>query len=122
MTTRATRTARRSIPGETPAACNSIEQVFSVLGRAWAGAVLYAMLDGNQRFSEIARAVPGVTDSVLTTRLRELCDFGAVERTVEMGPPVAVRYRLTPAGRGVAPVLKAARTYAANYPELFDGH
>ena len=115
------KTSRRTKPVEPKPECNSIEQVFSVLGRAWAGAVLHAMLDGSERFSEIASAAPGVTDSVLTTGLNELCDSGAVERTVDVGPPVAVRYRLTSAGREVAPVLKAARAYAEKHHDLFVG-
>ncbi len=91
----------------------------AVLGRAWAGAVVQAMLDGNERFSELARSVPDVADSVLTTRLKELCEHGLAERVVEPGPPVVVRYRLTQAGRDAAPVLDAVARYAAANPQIF---
>ena len=50
--------------------CGVIEEVMAVLGRAWAGAVLEAMLGGAHRFSEIGRAVPGITDAVLSARLK----------------------------------------------------
>lgn len=101
--------------------CATIEDVMGVLGRAWAGAVLEAMLGGAERFNDIARAVPGVTDGMLSARLRELCTRGLVERLVEPGPPVVVTYRLTAAGADAAPVLDAVRAYGAAHPEVFAG-
>ena len=70
------------------------------------------MLQGAERYPRSATPVPGVSHAVLTTRLRELCEHGLVERSVEPGPPVAVRYRLTPAGRDVRPVLRSVLAYA----------
>jgi len=87
--------------------CAAIEAALKVFGRAWAAAVLRAMLSGAERFSEIRREVTGITDAVLSARLRELCEAGLAERSVEPGPPVVVRYRLTDAGRGTEPVLAA---------------
>ncbi len=98
--------------------CSVIEDVMGILGRAWAGAGIQAILDGNERFNDIARAVPRVTDGMLAARLRELCARGLVERVVTPGPPVAVSYRLTPAGRDVAPVLDAVRAYGRAHPEI----
>ena len=101
--------------------CSVIEDVMGILGRAWAGAVVQAILDGNERFNDIARAIPGVTDGMLSARLRELCARGLVERVVAPGPPVSVAYRLTSAGRDVAPVLDAVRAYGRSHPEVFEG-
>ena len=91
--------------------CAAIERALQVFGRAWAAAVLAAMLAGAQRFSEIARHAGGVTDAVLAARLRELCAAGLAERVVESGPPVVVRYLLTDAGRAAAPVVDALATF-----------
>lgn len=98
--------------------CRVIEDVMGFLGRAWAGAVLQAMLDGATRFTDIAREVPEMTDAVLSTRLKELCARGLAERVVDAGPPVAVSYRLTDAGRDVAPVLATIRAYGSAHPEV----
>lgn len=98
--------------------CSVIENVMGILGRAWAGAVVQAMLNGNERFSDIARAIPGVTDGMLSARLRELCARGLTERIVAPGPPVSVSYRLTPAGLDAAPVIDAARVYGLAHPEI----
>lgn len=97
--------------------CTAIEDALGVLGRTWAGAVLSAMLGGAERFSEIKRAAPGVSDAVLTARLRELCARGFAVRHVDAGPPVGVRYALTDLGRDTRPVLeKALGASAASTP------
>ena len=49
--------------------------------------------------------IPGISDRVLTERLRELEYEGLVERLVDPGPPVRVSYRLTPRGRALEPVI-----------------
>lgn len=96
--------------------CTVIEDVMGVLGRAWAGAVLQAALGGAERFSEFKRQVPGVSDAVLSTRLRELTERGFFVREVDPGPPTAVRYTMTDIGREVEPVLSAAVAFAALHP------
>ena len=106
----------RAVQGE----CSTIEGVMGILGRAWAGAVIQAILDGNERFNDIARAIPGVTDGMLSARLRELCARGLVERIVEPGPPVVVTYRLTDAGRDVGPVLDAVRAFGDAHREVIE--
>lgn len=90
----------------------------AILGRAWAGAVLEALQDGAERYSEIARACPGVSDAVLTARLRELCDRGLATRIVDPGPPTSIRYRLTDAGHDTAPILDALTVFAGQHPEV----
>lgn len=97
--------------------CSAIEAAISVFGRAWAGAVLRAMIDGAERFTDIRRAVPGVTDAVLATRLKELCARGFAERVVEPGPPVAVRYTLTDLGRSTEPVLESLERFGHEHAE-----
>jgi DNA-binding HxlR family transcriptional regulator len=110
-------TSTTTIAGE----CTVVEDVMGILGRAWAGAVVQALLDGAERFNDIGRAIPGVTDGMLSARLRELCTRGLVARGVEPGPPVSVTYRLTQAGRDVAPVLEAVRAYGRAHPEVISG-
>ena len=97
--------------------CSPIENALGVLGRAWAGAVIEAMLGGAERFSEISRAVPGVTDAVLSARLKELCERGIAERVVDPGPPVSVRYLLTDVGRDVRPVREALTAFGQRHHE-----
>ena len=72
-----------------------------------------ALLDGPARFGEIARAIPGITESVLSTRLSELKDAGLVERDIIDGPPIASVYRLTPSGEALRPALNALCEWAS---------
>lgn len=77
-----------------------------VLGRKWTGQILWALLEGPLRFSEILAVVPGITDRVLSARLKQLRRAGIVtRRRYPTGPP-RVEYALTPRGRGLAPVLE----------------
>ncbi|WP_232677161.1 helix-turn-helix domain-containing protein [Nocardioides sp. R-C-SC26] len=104
--------------GSTGGTCGSAESALRLLGRAWAGAVVEAMLGGAERFSDIRRAIPGITDAVLTARLRELCERDFAVRDVEAGPPTVVTYRLTDAGRDIGPVLEALTVFAGRHATL----
>lgn len=69
-------------------------------------------MEGSASFSEVRRALGGVSDSVLSERLSELAAVGLVTRTVDAGPPVSVAYALTEAGRGLLPALTELTTWA----------
>ena len=75
------------------------------IGRRWSGAILSVLLRGPQCFNEMLVAVPGLSDRLLSERLRELESEGLVRRTVRPGPPVRVSYELTESGAGLEPVI-----------------
>jgi DNA-binding HxlR family transcriptional regulator len=64
------------------------------------------------RFNQLLAGIPGISDRVLTERLRELESEGIVERLVDPGPPVRVSYRLTSRGRALEPALRAISDWA----------
>ena len=68
----------------------------------WGVLVLTLLLGEPHRFGELAAAVPGLSDKMLSQTLKTLASDGFVERSVEPGPPVRVSYRLTPVGVEVA--------------------
>ena len=70
------------------------------------------LLPGQARFNQLLGSIPGISDRVLTERLRELESAGLVERLVDPGPPVRVSYRLTASGRALEPVVQAVTTWA----------
>jgi DNA-binding HxlR family transcriptional regulator len=90
----------------------ALTSVFSVLGKRWTGLVIGVLLERPARFAEIARAIPGITESMLSTRLAELKDAGLVTREVLEGPPIASLYRLTPSGEALRPALMALGEWA----------
>ena len=83
-----------------------------VAGRKWAFPVLLALRPGEARFSEIGRALPGVTPRALAAALREMESAGVLEREVADARPPAVTYRLLPGARRLLPALRDAATAA----------
>src|SRR5438105_13860582 len=84
----------------------ALTRAFGLLGKRWTGVVLGTLSDGPTGFRNIARAVEGISDSMLSDRLVELCAIGLVSRTVTEGPPLSVTYGLTEAGRALMPALE----------------
>ena len=97
---------------ECVAADASLVRAFDLLGKRWTGVLLGTLRGGTVGFRTLARAVPGISDSVLSERLGELTATGLVVRTVEEGPPVSVTYTLTEAGRALLPALDQIRRWA----------
>ncbi len=77
----------------------ALARAFGFLGKRWNGVILGTLLNGPAGFSELKRAVGGISDSVLSERLTELAGgAGLVTRSVDAGPPIAVEYELTASG------------------------
>lgn len=86
-----------------------------MIGKRWSGAILSALEEGPLRFNELCKCVPGLSDRLLSQRLRELEDAGLVERSVEGGAPVRVSYELTDKGAGLKPVMAELRDWAREW-------
>ena len=96
----------------------ALARAFGFLGKRWNGMLLGVLMGGPAGYAALKRAVPGISDSMLSERLAELTRAGLFERTVDAGPPVSVTYQLTPAGQALAPALEAITTWAEeNLPE-----
>src|SRR5207245_4881355 len=83
----------------------AFQRAIELIGKRWTGAVVKALIPAPARFNQLLSGIPGISDRVLTERLRELETEGIVERLVDQGPPVRVSYRLTSRGRALEPVL-----------------
>ena len=109
-------TARTSIAAEEcVAADESLVRAFDRRGTRWTGVLLGTLRSGPVGFRALARAVPGISDSVLSDRLGELTEAGLVARKVGEGPPVSVTYTLTEAGRALLPALEQIRRWAERH-------
>ncbi|WP_314175954.1 winged helix-turn-helix transcriptional regulator [Streptomyces winkii] len=91
---------------------SSITRVFQVLGKRWTGLVLAALMNGPGHFAQLRRAVPGISERMLSDRLTELASLGLVVRTVEEGPPLRVSYKLTDAGMALKPAMTELTRWA----------
>ncbi|MCZ4521420.1 helix-turn-helix domain-containing protein [Rhodococcus ruber] len=97
-----------------PRACDgALTKAFGFLGKRWNGILLATLMNGPMGFSDLRRAVGGISDSVLSERLGELGKAGLVARAVTDGPPISVEYSLTTSGEALLPSLEALTDWAS---------
>lgn len=97
------------------AVCPHFHHAIELIGKRWTGAIVCALTEGPMRYRELGKAIPGLSDRLLSQRLRELEEEGLVERQVEAGSPVRVTYSLTEAGRQLDPVLSGLKSWARRW-------
>jgi DNA-binding HxlR family transcriptional regulator len=93
--------------------CPRLHEAVELVGKRWSGAIIAVLLEGgSMRFSEIAQAIPQLSDRLLSERMKELEARGIVERHVHADSPVRVEYELTDMGRELAPALAELKGWA----------
>jgi DNA-binding HxlR family transcriptional regulator len=96
--------------------CPQYHLAVELIGKRWTGAIVAVLLsEGPQRFGGLTTAVPGLSDRVLSQRLRELEAEELVARTVHPGPPLRVEYALTPKGVALEPVVRALEQWGQRW-------
>jgi len=98
-----------------PGCCPLYHEAVEIVGRRWTGAILRVLMDGALRFSEVAQAVPELSDRLLSERMKELERRGMVERRVISGPPLRVEYSLSQMGRELEPALFEIQRWATRW-------
>ncbi|MCD2177524.1 winged helix-turn-helix transcriptional regulator [Rhizobium sp. C1] len=93
----------------------AVEAALSFIDGKWKGVLLFHLLAGTQRFNELRRKLPSVTQRMLTRQLRELEEAGLVRRTVHPVVPPHVDYDLTPLGRSMEPVIRSLAIWGRTY-------
>lgn len=104
---------------ETPAldlqVCDVFHRSIELIGKRWTGAIVSVMVKGARRFCELREAIPGISDRLLTERLKKLEDEGIVAREVSADRPPQVSYRLTPKGEALGPVLDSVTAWGHDW-------
>ncbi|MFN8534524.1 MAG: helix-turn-helix domain-containing protein [Dehalococcoidia bacterium] len=95
--------------------CPYYHEAVELVGGRWTGAIVRAMLAGVTRFGELAGTIPGISDRMLSERLKELEAAGIVVRTVYPETPVRVEYRLTPKGEALSDVVEVISDWAHDW-------
>ncbi|MDV0443533.1 helix-turn-helix domain-containing protein [Methanorbis rubei] len=89
-----------------------IDAALDIIGGKWKAHILYALMDGTLRYSQIQPALPRkITQRMLTKELRDLEKSGLVTRTVYPEIPPKVEYSLTDKGRSIMPILDQLCTW-----------
>lgn len=94
-----------------------VEVTISLIGGKWKPLIVFYLLGGTKRFSELRRLLPQATQQMLTMQLRELEQAGILHRQVYAQVPPKVEYSLTDLGRSIEPVLRQMCSWGEWYSE-----
>jgi DNA-binding HxlR family transcriptional regulator len=108
-------TSTQAPNGSASGVCPHFHAAIELIGKRWTGAIVCALTDRPMRFGELGKVVPGLSDRLLSQRLRELEEEGLVEREVEAGTPVRVTYSLTQKGAELRPAIRELRQWAQRW-------
>ena len=90
---------------------NPVEFAMDRIGGTWKMPILWRLKDKIMRFSELKRAIPHITDKMLTSQLRQLEAEGFVHRKVYPVVPPKVEYSITERGQRAVPIIETIRQY-----------
>jgi DNA-binding HxlR family transcriptional regulator len=93
--------------------CRTFQDPLELVGRRWTGAILLAALLGARRFGEYRTMVTGISDRLLSQRLKELEADGLIDRTVIPSTPVQILYTLSRDGEELMSVLQPLVNWGA---------
>ncbi|WP_087972092.1 winged helix-turn-helix transcriptional regulator [Oceanobacillus rekensis] len=97
------------------------ELTLSVIGGKWKMLILWNLgNEGTKRFNELKRLIPGITQRMLITQLRELESDFLVHREVYPVVPPKVEYSLTTQGKSLRPVLEQMTKWGISYKKFLD--
>ena len=94
-----------------------VATTLALIGGKHKALILWKLLEGTMRYSELRRAVPEATPKMLTQQLRDLESDGLITRTVYPVVPPRVEYALTEEGESIRPILTAMYRWGTQYLE-----
>jgi DNA-binding HxlR family transcriptional regulator len=97
--------------------CPKYQKAMALLGKRWTGLLLRVLLDGPSRFGDFLARIDGISDPILSERLKELECQGLVQRRVLPETPVRVEYALTTKGEGLRDILLLLHKWAETWGE-----
>ncbi|WP_027152462.1 helix-turn-helix domain-containing protein [Mesorhizobium sp. WSM2561] len=92
-----------------------MRRAFALLSGKWKLEIMWLLNQRVYRFGELRKAIPGITQHMLTAQLRELEGDGLVSRTVFAEVPPRVEYEITPKARGLGPTMEALTAWWDEY-------
>lgn len=92
-----------------------VEKTLEVVGGKWKPVIIWHLIHGTKRFGQLRKLMPGVTQQMLTTHLRELERHGVVHRRVYAEVPPKVEYSATTVGMSLLPLLELMHEWGKEY-------
>jgi len=87
--------------------CNTFHSTIEFIGKRWTGVIIYHLLDGPKRYFELAEEIPGISDRLLTERLRELETQDFILKKTSGPGTRKVEYELTDMGKETEEIIQA---------------
>jgi len=98
-------------------AASDVETIFKMLEGRWKLIILFHLFGGKvQRYSDLAKLIPGISQKMLAQQLRQLEADGIIERKVYPVVPPKVEYRMSEWGQSLCPALDALLKWAEARP------
>jgi DNA-binding HxlR family transcriptional regulator len=104
-----------SIAERRESCCSAYHRAVELIGKRWSGAIVFVLMDGPLRFSEVKVLVPDISDRLLSERMKELEAEGIVDRHVMDAMPVRVEYCLTAKGQALEPAVRSLKVWARSW-------
>ena len=95
--------------------CQHFQRAAELVGQRWVPQVIYVLMSGPARYSDIHVAIPGISDAMLSDRLKDLETARIITREVTPATPVRITYALTPRGEELAAVLGELQVWAERW-------
>ena len=89
----------------------------AAIGGKWKLIIVYFLAESPKHFAALRKAMPGISQKVLTQQLRELISDGMVNREAKGAAPAPVEYSLTGYGRSVLPLVEDVRVWGRAHLE-----
>lgn len=101
---------------DTSVICPRFESAITILSQRWTGLIIYQLLNGPQRFSNLTEVI-GISGRLLSERLKNLEAQGLVSRTVYPETPVRIEYELTEKGKSLKTVMDEIQSWSQEWIE-----
>ena len=89
----------------------AVSKTLKIVGSKWTMLLLHNIFEGKKRFSELQRALPGISPKTLSLRLRELERDGIISKKVYAEVPLHVEYSLTEKGKSLRGVFRSLENW-----------
>lgn len=95
-----------------------VETTLTLISDKWKILILRDLIDGTKRFGELKGSVTGISQKVLTSKLRQMEESGLLNRKIYAEVPPKVEYSLTEVGESLSPVLDAMAKWGIEYKQI----
>ena len=92
-----------------------VETTLTMISDKWKILIMRDLLPGTKRSGELKKSIDGISQKVLTTKLRDMEKSGLLSRTVYPEVPPRVEYTLTELGQSLRPIIKSMQDWGINY-------